>query len=390
MPSALPLPTIGELLKAFDDAVIGQKEPRANVRRGSCYDHFAGIGAILFSREAQRDRDLFRAVYFDTSDGDDLTEIGTKRYGAQRVLDTAGTGSATLTRAALTAGAGVVYQGTRITVVALTGMADPKSYVVAVDTPMTATQLSVAVPIRAAVSGPGSAVNAVAPGSSLLRIDDALWDASLTVQAVVCGNGAAFETAKVYRARIRQGRLDARKGYKTAIFSALAILGATNVVAFPSNYTGDANDNGLNYIYVGDAGYNASSALVTSCSLAVDASVVFGTAVQVLPMASSALTVQVTVSLWDDPGAFNLTAVAYDLQMALVNYFDGRSNAFTYRLDAMAGAMQSASASVQSVAFTSPTVDQTITTGSPPQLPAVLTRFTLAPANVLLTFQGPT
>ena len=392
MPSALPLPTIAELLKAFDDAVIGQKEPRANVRRGSCYDHFAGVGAILFSRQAQRDRDLFRAIYFDTSDGDDLTNLGAARFTsvAARAADTFGTGLASLSRLTAGAGAGTIYQGTRISVISLAGTSELRSYVVSQDTPVGATATSVSVPVRASVTGAGTAIAAASGGTILLRLEDGAFDATLIVQSVQCGDGTAFEQAKNYRARVRQGRLDTRKGYTKLIFSTLAAIGATNVVAFPSNYTSDANDCGLNLIYVGDAGYAAPPALVAACSLAMDNVGVYGTQLQVLAMATSALTVSAVVSLWDDPGAFNLTSVAYDIRQALVAYFDGRSNAFTYRLDAMAGAMTGASASVQSVSFTTPTADQTLTTGTPPQFPAVLTRVTLTPANVLLSFQGPT
>src|SRR5437016_2442563 len=69
MPAPDALPAIRDLLGAFADAVLASKDNRADVRRGSVYDHFAGAGAMLLSREAQHDRDLFRALYFDTATG---------------------------------------------------------------------------------------------------------------------------------------------------------------------------------------------------------------------------------------------------------------------------------------------------------------------------------
>src|SRR5580693_466230 len=121
MPASEPLPTITDLLGVFGAGVVARTDPNADVRRGAVYDHFAGVGAILFSREAQRDRDLFRARYFDTADGADLTELVATRFGIARVLDGYGTGTALFTRDSPSAGAGTIWEGTRIILAAGAG-----------------------------------------------------------------------------------------------------------------------------------------------------------------------------------------------------------------------------------------------------------------------------
>ncbi len=106
MPSALELPKISDLVKAFHDSVSGTKDKRADVRTGSAYDYIAGISGMIWSRESQRDQDLFRADYFDTATGNELTDRGLQVYGIPRVLDTFGTGLITVSRATTSGGAG--------------------------------------------------------------------------------------------------------------------------------------------------------------------------------------------------------------------------------------------------------------------------------------------
>ena len=98
MPSTIAEPTMQEFLQAFRDGVRALKDRYADVREGASYDHWAGAGAIVFSREARRDSDLWRAVYIDSAEGKDLT-IRLDRYGFERIEDTYGSGTASLARA---------------------------------------------------------------------------------------------------------------------------------------------------------------------------------------------------------------------------------------------------------------------------------------------------
>lgn len=397
MPSPLPLPTIPELIKAFDDAVVGQKDSRADVHRGSGFDLLAGLGAILFSREASRDRDNFRDTYFDLADGDQLQALGIAKFGATsgaRAKDTFGVGSVTLVRPNASAGQGTVYAGTRIYVLNAQGLTDAKIYKVASDTPVGATALSVPVPITATTTGAGVVIFANATNGTF-RIDDPIWDTTWAVQQITCADGTVYELAPAYRSRLRQGRVDARVGYFKAIVTACQAVGAVNVFGFASDYPGGPNDYGLNVVYVGDAGFSSTQALLNACLVALEGARVAGADLQVLGMAFSAVPVTASVSLWDDPSAFNLADLTVAMTGALAAYFDGRANAFAYRIDAMGGAMREAIPSiVQNVAISAPPVDANLmftlpinTPGAPLNFPFTLNRYTLG--QIGITYTGP-
>src|ERR1700690_1945047 len=98
MPSILPIPSIEDLRKAFHAAVRGAKESTADGHAGSVYDHFAGLGAILWSQQAQRDKDQFSSIYFDYADGQELTDYVLAHDGIIRDQDTYGTGFIYLSR----------------------------------------------------------------------------------------------------------------------------------------------------------------------------------------------------------------------------------------------------------------------------------------------------
>ena len=99
MPSTIAEPTIAELVRAFHDGVRSTCDRYADGHEGGVYDHFAGVGAIHWSRQARRDTDLWRAIYFATAEGVDLTNLLADRYDFDRVTDSYGTGTASLARA---------------------------------------------------------------------------------------------------------------------------------------------------------------------------------------------------------------------------------------------------------------------------------------------------
>src|SRR6185312_11844872 len=109
-----PQPTIDDFLTTYGQAIVGGKDEFADVREGSVYDYPGGVSSILWSREVQRDEDMFSSDYLDTAVGDDLTALVLDRFGIQRVLDAPGTGVADLSRPNANAGGGTVWAGTRI------------------------------------------------------------------------------------------------------------------------------------------------------------------------------------------------------------------------------------------------------------------------------------
>jgi hypothetical protein len=377
MPASDPLPTIRDLLTASANGVVGTREARADVRRGAVYDHFAGTGAILFTREATRDRDLFRAVYLDTADGDDLTRLVKARFGIDRQILSYGTGTALLVRPTATAGAGTVWAGTRILVFASAASPGARSYAVVGDVLVGATASAVNVPIRAADLGPGSAVNLTGP--AVARVDDPLWDTTWKVAGIQCADGAALEPAADFRARARATRLAARKGYAQAITNACIAEGAVHVALFDSDYT--AVDGGLSHCYVADAGFTTPVRLVRACSVALEGYRACGADLQILGMQRASVPVSATVTMRDDPG--RLPSVDVALREALAASFE--PTRFDYDLGELAGVLTGATADVQQASFDQPAASATILTGG--QMPPALTRYELG--VVALRYVGP-
>ncbi len=385
MPSTRDLPTIPELVSAFHAGVRGTREKRADGHSGAVYDYIAGPSAILWNQEAQYTRDLFRSRYFDSAEGSDLTDRGRARFQIERILDTAGTGFATLTRASAAAGADTAWAGTRIRVPFFSGRTSSEAYAIAADYPIGATQTVAIVPIRATRTGEGVAVDTTVTHATP-QLDDTLSDTTWRATHLVCSDGTTFESAEVYRARVRQSQLDNRVGYAKQIIQACRDVGATNVALFRSDYGGD--DLGINACYVGDAGFSADLDLIRRVTVKLESVRVAGADLQVGGMDARRLRPSLIVNLWQDPSQFDLVTLRTILVSTLVRAFSGSSDGYSYRRDALAGAMAAVSESIQSVTFDVPTSDANVLTG-PGVFPVTLTRHTVAASNITIDFQGP-
>lgn len=383
-----PIPGIADFVRIYGDAIVGRKDSYADTREGSVYDYPGGVSAVLWSRESQRDEDMFAVDYLDTATGDDLTDLVLRRYGIQRYLDTPGVGVVTFQRTSTAAGGGDIWEGTRIAVVDVSGRSEPTYYEVADDTSVASTATTVSAPVRATFNGLGAKISATINDVKRPRLDDVLWDSSWVAVRLDCQDGTELEPPDKLRARVRQTRLDNRSGFPRAIIRACNRAGAARVALFRSDYGDGTSDAGLNVCYVGDVGYNATSALVKACMVAVDSARVCGDGLQVLPMLSQALTVKATVYLTDAPSEFNLQALGSRLQRALSSY---AGLGFAYGIDELRGVMIAASSAVQDAAITTPSSDATVlqTIGGVLNFPAVLPRYTIRQEDVHLTFVGP-
>jgi uncharacterized phage protein gp47/JayE len=377
MSSTLAPPTIEELRQAFHASVRATRLRRADGRDGSVYDYLAGPSAILWSRAGQYVRDLFRAIYIDEAQGDDLTERIRALWGIDRVLDTYGPGYATVYRPTAAAGQGTFWRGTRIRV-------GSSYYRVREDTTVGASVLSAPIPIEATRYGAGVALTH-APGA----VDDPVWDPSWTVPGVSCDDGTSFESRDAFLARARTERLDARVGYASAILTACKNAGASVVAAFPSTFAGEASDYGIGAVYVGDESFTGTPALVDACLLALERVRVLGAEIHVGAMTPAALTIEATVYLWDDPANFDQVLLTQALSGALVREFTGSTNGFSFTRDSLGGVMSRTTSAVQSAVFTTPSSDVAILTGSPPAFPLTLPRYQLSAERVLLTYAPP-
>ncbi len=378
MPSSTPVPTIEDFRAVARKGIRGFRDPLLSLRSGGGYDLTQGPAAVIWSRQAQRDRGLFLQVYTESSTDADRDRLVKAYYHVERVEATYGTGIAAFVRPTAAAGAGTIYAGTRISV-PMPGR-PPAVYTVISNTNI-GSQLDVPVPIRATQYGSGVATSAVAPS---LHLDDSVFDASLVPVSLVCADGTDREDDDAYLARARADLRANRVGHLEAIIAACKAEGAYNIVALHSGTFGEENDFGLNHVYISDANFVTTDELKKACFLALDAWRVAGCDLQVLGMTTATITVTLVVRLVKDPGAFDTATIAEDIRAAVVDEFMGRSDTWTWRTEALRGAASSVSDAIQSVdVTTSPTEPAAAFT-------ATLTRYRLNANDIAVSFTGPT
>lgn len=378
MPAAAPPLTLSALLTAHEQALHGLRSPTLDTHRGSGYDLVGGASALLWTRQANRDRQLFRNAYTDSATGPDLSRHVEAKYGGlPRILATRGAGTLTLARPAAALADGTLYAGSRVEVLTATAAVP---YRITVDTPVLASDLAVAVPIEATREGAGSKATADA---NRLRLADTLFDATLAPVALVCADGTDEEPAGDYVARARLARREARVGYPDRIRKACLDAGAAEVELLSATSLGAAADKGLSYCYVADAAFQTSDALRKACTLALDAVRVAGCDLQVLGMQQVAVTATVAVTLWDEAGAFDVLDLEQAIVAALVDDFARRQAFWAFRLDALGGVVQRLSSAVQTAIVTTAPGEPAVA------FPSVLPRYVLAPGGISLTITGP-
>jgi hypothetical protein len=377
MPATGQPPTLRDFLTAYGASIRGARSTTADVRTGSAYDLIGGVSAIVWSRQVQRDRRLFRQVYTDTADGEDLERLVEKKYQVTRIQSTYGTGTLTLTRPAAGAAAGTIYAGTRVE---YREKATPVAYVVRQDTVVPAAALAYPIPVRAGRTGPGVSINV---DGSWLKLPDPIFDNTFVPTALVCGDGTDQESATEYVARARKAKVDRRNGYATRIIAALEEAGAEEIVLLDAHSLGEANDFGLSYCYVADSGFSASAALIKASMLALDQVIVAGTDVQVLGMTPTPVSVSVTASLVEDPGGLDQVDIKQGIVAALVEEFGKKKSWWWYRTDALAGLVASTSNMIQTASVTTSPAEPAMS------FPETLPRFSLQPNAVSITLTGP-
>ncbi len=376
MPTSAPLPTLEDFRQAYSKTLIGSRDSRLNTRTGGGYDLVGGSSALLWSRQARRDLQLFRECFRDTASGAALDRHVEPIYQVERTLATYGTGIAIYQRASA-ATAGTIYTGTRIEVC---GDASPSEYVVTEDTDVIIGQLTAPVPIRAARTGKGVATN-VGAGESI-RLGDSVFDSGFTCISLVCGDGTEEERDPDYIARASETRADRRVGYQDRIVQICKDEGAHYVVALDAGTFGPDNDFGLNYVYVADSGFSSTTALKKDCFLALEAALVGGNDTQVLGMTLTDVTLTVAVTLWDDVGNVDTGELRLRIIAALRNEFQNRAEFWLFRNEELGGIVQQ-NAEVQVAVVTSSPAEPAAAFANS------LPRYVLGPNAVTVTFSGP-
>jgi hypothetical protein len=347
MPSQMPIDTTEAMLEAAQ-AGVGERRPTADVHTGSGYDVQAGVGAILWVREENRDRSNFAAVFMDTAEGADLDWRITHRNGPPRVVATRGAGTALL-RFAGAPTAGTIWTGTRI---AVTGLAaTPRMFRVAADTAILATDTGKIVPIEAEAIGTGTAINTAQLGGARVVWEDSIFNAGWTVASLSCADGTDRETDTAYRSRWRQGKLDRRVGYPKAISDAMIKAGARYVVMLASDFEDGGIDQGINRVWVADERFQSPLLLLNKCRKAIDSVRVLGCDLTVWGITRTPVTLDLTVHLTDEPCRFDQAAIRTAVQDGVLHYFSSRDNGFMFKRDGLRAYAMQGAPDVQSLDF---------------------------------------
>ena len=407
MPSELPVPTVEELRQAFRTGIVSERVPNADTRTGSVYDLFGGVGAMVFRRLALRDRNIFRATYFDFAEGDALSNIVLQRFGSTAGAATRGTGRVVFSRPSGAGGQGTFWAGTRITLLP-ESVGASKTYLVSENTAV-GDELGAIVPVHAEFTGEGVAVDTSDLGLGRVRVEDLLWDSSWKVAHLTCSDGATREKDEACRARVKQELAQNRFGDAKTIVLACKRAGAANVTLFASDYlatnpatgvelVGEVDEDGygdvgLNRVYVADASYTTPTALLNACRVAVDGTAMTGMAVQVFGMTPTPVTVRATIRLWGDPGRLGAEDKIKGAVSAVLNHFETRQNPFSFRKTAIRGEILRTVKDVQSIDLTTSYPAGTGVITTEPTLPEVLRvapirRFLTRPETVTVTVVG--
>ena len=379
MPSTKPLPTVSQLLEA-GAVEIQSKQSAANVRRGSSYDLHVGTGAILWAREAERDRKLFEKNYLLTSDGDWLEWRIQKQGGPPRIQGTKGKGRASLTRSSLAGGTGKLLAGTRI-FVSLPGHEKPMQYSIALDTE--AEGLSVAVPIKAVQPGPGSAIVASQTNARVWLEDIASDD--WTVESLQCQDGTVQESDDAYRARYWAERKAHRVGSRQAIYDACLKAGAVHIALFDSSAFVGQSGNGINRCFVAFSGLQYDEALLVRCRLAVDKARAKGCVLTVGGMVATPAVFDLTIALQGSLVDYNTDELLQNVRSAVLEYFEARNSPYLFALDGVLAEIARAVPEASAVVVNSAPSD-TATSGVL-QL-ATLPVYSVQPTDISVTFEA--
>ncbi len=344
MPAKTAPPTIEDYRQAFRGGVLAKREDADLFNSGSSYDVFGGWAAQGFYRLSVRARGNFRNIYFDSAEGEALSDRVAKLYPdvAPAEVESAGTGYVILARPTTTAGGDFIYEGTRISVSTPGGI----SYYLTSETLyVDPAALTIEIPLYAEQTGTGQSVDA-----QYAVIESSVYDATFHVIRIVCADGTDGVKASEYRAQVRTEHIANRPGYIADIEEKLRAVGADQIEFFASDYFGESEDNGLNRIFVSDVSYSTSDALLLACRQALFDCVMWGAATQVLPLQRQSVKLTATVKLWAINSTRSRDGLAADIRDRLVEYIS--ANPYTWDLNSASGHARQTSNDIETLTVT--------------------------------------
>lgn len=385
MPSRSPLLSVSDFVKAGGNAVLGSRDKDASVRSGGAYDLIVGHAGVIWSRQAFRDKQLFANNFLDSAHGPDLDRLVEKYFSVVRNQDDYGYGQAIVSRPSIAAGGGVIYAGTRIRLHYPPNQ--PTFYVVRTNVTVGAADLTAVLPVRSDKTGKGVSANAILPN---LSFSDELYDNTFSVVTLTCDDGIVGEKDDEYLARARTSRRDMRPGFIRSILSVCHSSGATNVVAMKPGAFGDALNDGFARIYVGDSNYQTTAALKETIAVALESVRNIGVDIQLMDMTQAACVASADVTLVDDPGKINTTAILGSLTRTISDYFMGNSEWWKYDKSSLVASVLQSHPDIQDVNFALRTKSPLVAVPETPDtFPSIVTRYSLFPGDIIVNFSGP-
>jgi hypothetical protein len=168
-----------------------------------------------------------------------------------------------------------------------------------------------------------------------------------------------------------------------------------NVSVFGTNYGGI--DLHSCAIYVGDAGFGATTSLVNGAKLALERWRMLGAEGPIGGMSLSPLSIVATIQLYDDPTKFDTATITNACASAIAGVL-GTTGAYGYDIDAFFGAVVGVSPAIQNAAFTTPGGVSLASVGllvpTPPPsgalyFPQTLARYQIPANGISVAFTGP-
>lgn len=251
-------------LYAAGRAEYALRRPDLVIIDGTIADVELAAAAAMADKNEQTAAALFKRLFLDGAEKDDLTKLVDSNYGIQRNAAVKATVSCTMSRAAFTAGAGSIPAGTLVGTVV-----DALGKVVRFTTnalvSFGATELG---PKTIACTAETAGVAGNVAAAKVTRIIDTIFDATITItNATNAAGGAEAESDESLRARAQilpqAVRRDPNTGVTFSNGGVASLEFGSRRVSGVANATASEAASGITTVYVTDASGNSTGTVKT-------------------------------------------------------------------------------------------------------------------------------
>lgn len=303
------LPTFDELQTAARNEIQSRRPDLTDFNEGSALDAITGAAAVLADEAILVAVQLFKALFFDTAEGEDLDALAQDRFGISRKPATASIGELTWTRN--DPGAYTIPAATRFRA-SVAGQTIEVQSTAAVD--LAAADSSVLIPVQALVLG--RATNAAA-GTVTEILDTVAEDPNASVtNAQPLAGGSDAETDPQLRDRIRRIYSTLRRGTVAALETGSLSVPGVSIVTIDES---EVEASGWVYVYIGDPDARSNSTLAALVAAELESWRAAGVLVSVLGASREEKALSITVFV--EPGS-DQAAVGEAIRLAIIAYGD--------------------------------------------------------------------